>query len=114
MTLTNNALIASTHDDFETWSGIEVGFDNFKNFVVHLEHEHYNQSKDHTYAIIDNENTAIVASALKTSIQKLPCLLYEKYGYIDDVRATYNDIEATFQEILELFLDCGAHYQLKR
>lgn len=116
MRLTRCEEIASSDDDMPIWSSVEVGFDDYKNLVVHLDYVDYENHKydQDVYATVDRDETFAMAEYLKINPVDLPKAIYNELGNDENYLLVPSDIEKIFQDILEFILDCGVHYRLSR
>ena len=76
--------IAMSHEDFDTWSTLTVGFNYTKSLVICLTFYDYKNVQHHTYAIIEKDE------------------------------AMPSHVEELFKDVLDFILDCGAHYRISR
>ena len=116
MKLTRCEEIAASDDDMPIWRCVEVGFDDYKNLVVHLDHDDYGDHRyDHDiYATVDRDETFAMAEYLRINTVDLPKAIYNELGNKENYLLVPSDIEKIFQNILEFVLDCGVHYRLRR
>ena len=102
---------ARSHEDFDTWAPLSAGIDDFKQLVVCLSYYDYEDELHNGYAIMDSDNTANLAKQLGLEINELPEMIYEEYE--DAFHWVPSDVDKTFQDVLEKFLDHGVKFHLK-
>lgn len=105
-------LIASSHEDFDTWVTIEAGIDSFKRLVVKMTHHGLNGKQRTTSAVVDTDETITLARTLDTDIYGVVGIISENYA--DESPFTPSETEAIFKDILEKLLDTGVKFRLKR
>ena len=113
--MTLQEVIVESHDDFPIWSSVVVGFDDDKSLVVLLEHDDYDEP-DYAYkvyATVDKRDAMGMARRLNVSLTDLPAVIFKRYGEASNVFVP-SEVEATFKDILDVILDCGVRYRLKR
>lgn len=102
---------ASSHEDLVTWATLEAGIDDSKRLVVCHSYFDYKGKEHRGYAIMDSDNTAKLAKQLGLEINELPEMIYEEYE--DAFHWVPSDVDKTFQDVLEKFLDHGVKFHLK-
>lgn len=108
-------LIAESDGDMEIGAFIEAGFDILGNFIVKLSCTDYEYSKyDYEQSVVlDSDEYAKLARYLRVPCQELPVALGERCGDRSSLLVP-SDVRSIFKDIIELILDSGARYKLKR
>ena len=83
--------IAMSHEDFDTWSTLTVGFNYTKSLVICL--TFYEQ--------------------LNVKLTDLPQTICKHCGDTSYVFVP-SHVEELFKDVLDFILDCGAHYRISR
>lgn len=106
-------LIMASHEDFETWSTLCVGFNESKNLLIRLDYFNDNNPKNNsqTYAVIDKDNAFQMSGFLGIKLIELPDFLYEKFKDTSTM-AVPSDVQYLFQRILDFVMDCGVNYKI--
>lgn len=107
-------VIVESHDDIEIWSSIIIWESPRKELIIQLEFIDYdNHERDHSiYATIDPDEATTMARSLHIDPDSVPRAIFERFGDTSNTTVP-SKVEATFQEILNFILDCGARYRLK-
>ena len=67
--------IAMSHEDFDTWSTLTVGFNYTKSLVICLTFYDYKNVQHHTYAIIEKDEAMAMSEHLDVKLTDLPLSL---------------------------------------
>ena len=106
-------MIIDSDGDMQIGSGIVAGFDDDKNFAVVLDYTDYETGYSRkTCAVVEKEESLMIADNLKTRLTALPQEIRERFGDSSDI-AVPSEVEAVFKEILDFIISCGVRYQLK-
>lgn len=118
-----NHLVACTHDDYDIVWETSVEFNDQKQLVFRLEkHDdsglnercEYDGQYRHTetQARLSFEDAWRLAKRLNIPTLELPQYLAEKFGAESDVET--DEVQTTFQRLLNFVLSKGIHYELHR
>ena len=109
-------LIAETHDDFDVYSSVVVGFDDAKNLVVELERSDSNRPRHNrkNRAVVNAEEALLLAKRLNRRLVELPQALSEEFVDTEYDFLTPDDIQTVFREMLDYILELGGHYVIDR
>ena len=66
--------IAMSHEDFDTWSTLTVGFNYTKSLVICLTFYDYKNVKHHTYAIIEKDEAMAMSEPVSYTHLTLPTI----------------------------------------
>ena len=105
--------IAMSHEDFDTWSTLTVGFNYTKSLVICLTFYDYKNVQHHTYAIIEKDEAMAMSEHLDVKLTDLPQTICKHCGDTSYVFVP-SDVEELFKDVLDFILDCGAHYRISR
>ena len=90
-----------SHEDFDTWSTLTVGFNYTKSLVICL-------------TFYDYKNEAMAMSEqLNVKLTDLPQTICKHCGDTSYVFVP-SHVEELFKDVLDFILDCGAHYRISR
>lgn len=108
-------VIIESHDDFEIWSSVVVGFDTSKNLVVRLDCIDYkeNGSGVRQDAVVGKEDAFALSCRWHTKLTGLPHFIYSRFGDGSNLSVP-SEVEGLFKEILDFILDSGGRYVLDR
>lgn len=109
-------LIAETHNDFDVYSSVVVGFDDAKNLVVELERSDSNRPRHNrkNRAVVNAEEALLLAKRLNRRLVELPQALSEEFVDTEYDFLTPDDIQTVFREMLDYILELGGHYVIDR
>ena len=105
--------IAMSHEDFDTWSTLTVGFNYTKSLVICLTFYDYKNVQHHTYAIIEKDEAMAMSEHLDVELTDLPQTICKHCGDTSYVFVP-SHVEELFKDVLDFILDCGAHYRISR
>ena len=72
--------IAMSHEDFDTWSTLTVGFNYTKSLVICLTFYDYKNVQHHTYAIIEKDEAMAMSEQLNVKLTDLPQAICKHCG----------------------------------
>ena len=105
--------IAMSHEDFDTWATLTVGFNYTKSLVICLTFYDYKNVQHHTYAIIEKDEAMAMSEHLDVKLTDLPQTICKHCGDTSYVFVP-SHVEELFKDVLDFILDCGAHYRISR
>lgn len=110
--LLDETYVVASHEDFDVWSHISVGFDDRKNFVVRMMHEDLDSHRmEGCDAVLSYSEASRLARAMRTRVSMLPEAFEREFEYMDAF--VPSEVETCFQEVLEFILDNGCRYVIK-
>lgn len=114
MDLTHAELIVESDEDLEIFSSLCAGFDDRGNLVIELDFDDLTSRhrKHLTYAILDGDETKILADSLHIPPQDIPARLRERFQCQWPIPVP-SEVGDTFRDILNFIIDCGAKYRLR-
>lgn len=106
-------LIICSHEDFNDWSALIVGFNDQKQLVFQLEYINDNNPKLNriNFAYLDKEEAFSLAQKLHVSLINLPESFYKKFG--SDCFCYPSDVEQVFSDILQYIVSHQISYHLR-
>lgn len=113
--LTLSRLIIDTHDDYDPWADIVVGFTDDREFVIRFEYKDYDdRSRDYLLsAYIDFDNAIRLSRQLRISLLELPDCIEKEFGGPLD-RCTAGEVKDTFDEILDFIGSYRIRYRIRK
>lgn len=120
--LTLEELIVDTHDDYDPWASVSVGFGDDRSFIVELDTS--DDSPDEffsgqggsghiVHAVIGYEDAVSLSRRLGVRLTELPAAIAGRFsGDLDRHTSTY--VEGVFHDILGFIEGSGIRYRMKR
>ena len=101
--------IAMSHEDFDTWSTLTVGFNYTKSLVICLTFYDYKNVQ------CDNRKRRSngYVGTTQCKINRLTQTICKHCGDTSYVFVP-SHVEELFKDVLNFILDCGAHYRISR
>ena len=96
--------IAMSHEDFDTWSTLTVGFNYTKSLVICLTFYDYKNVQHHTYAIIEKDEAMAMSEHLDVKLTDLPQTICKHCG-----DTSYVFVPSHVEELFK-----GFHTRLRR
>lgn len=109
----NEKNLFSTDSDCPVQIELYASIDIRKRLVVEYKCDYDNspQRDFERRAIVDREDTELMAGHYRVSIEQLPTAIYERCGY--GVGSSATEADAVFKSALDMILDSGGHYRLE-
>ena len=95
--------IAMSHEDFDTWSTLTVGFNYTKSLVICLTFYDYKNVQHHTYAIIEKDEAMAMSEHLDVKLTDLPQTICKHCGDTSYVFVP-SHVEELFKDVLDFIL----------
>ncbi len=90
-----------THDDFNPWADVEVGFDDDANFIVLLDYTDYEEPSE-SYKkrlVLSRDEAFYLADKLGTTLTRLPKWFVREWGQENNTLYTASESVALFHDI---------------
>lgn len=113
MSLALEEVIIESHDDYEIWASVTVGFDAGKNFVIRLQSTDYDHHEnDYTEdLVVSFEDAFRMSRRLHINMVDLPSHMASRFGDYSNLSVP-SAVSALFKTMAGYVLDCGAHYKI--
>lgn len=109
--------IFNTHEDFEDYEAVYVGFDSKINLIILCEYSCYSRPEFDcgTYAILSPGEAFRLAKRLKVALSDLPAEIGQAMADWNEIHfAEPSDVRDCFKEITECLIDEGCRFRIAR
>lgn len=108
-------LLVESDNDLPFGVSLDAGLGEDHNLILCMERWDLESPKYGyvLYAIVDKDDTLLMANRLGIQVEELPKCLKSRFG-TDSGAWVPSRVEALFSELLNFILDCGVRYRLKR